>query len=122
MPLQVDDAKPDYSVIEFCTICKKCADSCPSRAISFNDREIINGVNRWQINQEACFTLWCNLGTDCGRCVSVCPYSHENNALHNLVRTGIKNNKVFRHLALRMDDVFYGRKPKSKEIPKALKI
>jgi len=122
MPLQLDEAMPDYSVIDFCTICKKCANSCPSKAISFNDREIINEVNRWQINQEACFTLWCNLGTDCGRCVSVCPYSHENNALHNLVRTGIKNNKVFRQLALKMDDVFYGRKPKSKEIPKALKI
>jgi len=122
MPLQVDEAKPDFSVIDFCTICKKCADSCPSQAISFNDREMINGVNRWQINQEACFTLWCNLGTDCGRCVSVCPYSHEDNALHNLIRTGIKNNKVFRQFALQMDDVFYGRRPKSKEIPKALNI
>ncbi len=122
IPLKVDIPKPDYSVIDFCTICKKCADSCPSQAISFNDREKINGVLRWQINQEKCFTLWCKLGTDCSNCLSVCPYSHENNALHNLVRMGIKNNHVFRRLALKMDDVIYGRKPKSKDIPKEFKI
>lgn len=122
IPLKVDTPKPDYSVIDFCTICKKCADSCPSQAISFNDREEIDGVLRWQINQEKCFTLWCKLGTDCSHCLSVCPYSHEDNALHNLVRLGIKNNSVFRRLALKMDDVFYGRKPKPKDIPKALKI
>jgi reductive dehalogenase len=122
IPLAIDDAGDNYSVIDFCTICKKCADSCPSNAISFDDREEIDGVLRWQINQEACFALWCKLGTDCGRCMSVCPYSHENNALHNIVRTGINNNFVFRRLALKMDDVFYGRKPLSKEIPEQLKI
>ncbi len=122
IPLTVDIPKPDYSAIDFCTICKKCAYSCPSQAISFNDREEINGVLRWQINQEHCFTLWCKLGTDCSHCLSVCPYSHENNALHNLIRLGIKNNFVFRRLALKMDDVFYGKKPKPKDIPKDLKI
>jgi len=122
IPLLPDVVNPNYSVIDFCTICKKCAHSCPSQAISFNDREEINGVLRWQINQEKCFTIWCKLGTDCSHCLSVCPYSHEDNALHNLVRFGIKNNYVFRRLALKMDDVFYGKKPKSKDIPKALKI
>jgi len=122
IPLKVDTPKPDYSMIDFCTICKKCAHSCPSQAISFNDREEIDGVLRWQINQEKCFTLWCRLGTDCSHCLSVCPYSHEDNTLHNLVRLGIKNNFIFRRLALKMDDVFYGSKPKSKDIPKALKI
>ncbi len=122
MMLEIDHVKPNYSVIDFCTICKKCAESCPSQAISFSDREQINGVNRWQINQEACFTLWCSMGTDCSRCMSVCPYSHENNTLHNLVRYGINNNFIFRRIALKMDDFFYGRKPASKEIPKALRI
>ena len=122
IPLEVDDIKPDYSVIDFCTICKKCADSCPSQAISFDDMKDINGVSRWQINQEACFTLWCSLGTDCGRCVSVCPYSHEKNPLHDIVRYGIKSNYAFRRLALKLDDVFYDRKPKSKEMPNDLKI
>lgn len=122
IPLVVDEVKPDFSIIDFCTICKKCADSCPSQAISFNPQEEIDGIKRWQINQEACFTLWSKFGTDCGRCMSVCPYSHEDNTLHNLVRFGIKNNYLFRRMALKMDDVFYGRKPKSKDVPKSLKI
>ena len=36
----------------------------------------IDGVSRWQINSESCYTLWCKIGTDCGRCMSVCPYAH----------------------------------------------
>ena len=122
LELITDKAGDDESVLDFCTICKKCADSCPSKAISFDDMQIIDGVKRWQINQEECFTLWTKVGTDCGRCMSVCPYSHENNTLHTIVRYGIKNNYYFRRLALKMDDVFYGRSPAVKSIPESLKI
>lgn len=122
LPLEVNVAKPDYSVIDFCEKCKKCADACPSKAISFNEMQTIGGVERWQINQEDCFTLWCKVGTDCGRCVSVCPYSHPDNALHKLVRFGLKRNGLFRSLALKMDDYFYGRIPATKKIPDWLNI
>ncbi len=111
LPLIPDVRKPDPTVIDFCTICKKCADVCPSQAISFIDRGDIAGVKRWQINSEACFTLWTKIGTDCGRCITVCPYSHPDNLLHNFIRFGVKNSSVFRWFALKMDDFFYGRKP-----------
>ncbi len=114
LELITDSIKYEPSVINFCTICKKCADSCPSNAISFNKQENIDGVIRWQINQEKCFEFWTQTGTDCGRCISVCPYSHPNNLMHNVVRSGIKNSTLFSLLALKMDDYFYGRKPKSK--------
>jgi reductive dehalogenase len=117
MPLLIDQPKNEYSVIDFCTKCKKCADACPSQAISFTDQENIDGIFRWQINQEACFTYWTSIGTDCGRCISVCPYSHPNNLLHNLVRSGIKNSSAFRSLALELDDFIYRRKPESKPLP-----
>lgn len=117
LPLIPQQRKPDGSVIDFCRRCKKCAEVCPSRAISFDDREMIDGARRWQINSEACFTLWCAVGTDCGRCMSVCPYSHPNNILHNLVRMGLRRSVLFRMLAVKMDDFFYGRKPLSLDIP-----
>ncbi len=121
MPL-LQSSKPDYShMIKFCRICKKCADVCPSRAISFDDRKAINGVRRWQIDQEACYTYWCIAGTDCGKCMSDCPYSHPDNLFHNVIRAMIRNSIIFRHFALKMDDFFYGRRPKAKPIPKWLK-
>jgi reductive dehalogenase len=111
LPLATDERRFDPTMIDFCVHCRKCAEACPSDAIPFDDRVDVNGVKRWQIDSEACFTLWCRIGTDCGRCVSVCPYSHPSNLLHNLVRCGVRNSSLFRRLAIWMDDVFYGKPP-----------
>jgi len=104
IPVLIDKRKQDYSVTDFCKMCKKCAVVCPSKAISFDDKKDIDGVKRWQINSEACYTLWCTFGTDCGRCVAVCPYSHP-------------NSKIFRWFAVIMDDAIYGKKPPPAELP-----
>lgn len=120
-PLIISERKPDYTVHEFCNLCKKCAVICPSQAIPKTPIEEMDGVERWKINQEKCFGYWCTSGTDCGRCMSVCPYAHKNNWLHNFVRWGIKNNVFFRHAAVYLDDIFYGKKPKPKEVPDWLK-
>jgi ferredoxin len=98
-------------MIDFCERCLKCADACPSKSISFEGRKEIDGVKRWQINSESCFTYWCTAGTDCAICMRSCPYSHPDNFLHNIVRAGIKQSVLFRELALKMDDFFYGRTP-----------
>ena len=111
IPLVVDKRKFDPTIVDFCNNCKKCAEACPSNAISFDERKEIDGVNRWQINQESCFNFWTITGTDCGRCVSVCPYSHPDNLLHNLVRYGINNSGIFSRLALFLDNAVYGKKP-----------
>ncbi|MEN8119203.1 MAG: reductive dehalogenase [Bacteroidota bacterium] len=111
LPLETTEYKYEPSVTDFCTICKKCADNCPSRAISFEKMKDEDGVLRWKINHEACFTYWSITGTDCGKCIQVCPYSHPDNFMHNIVRKGIKNSTLFGKFALQMDDLFYGRKP-----------
>jgi hypothetical protein len=72
----------------------------------------VEGAKRWRLNSDTCFLYWNRIGTDCGRCVIVCPYSHPNNLLHNLVRWGIRRSPLARRLALFLDDLFYGRKPK----------
>lgn len=117
-PLIADKPTHSDSVLDFCTRCKKCAVVCPSASISHNDeREEHKGGLRWKIDQEACFNYWCQAGTDCGRCMAVCPYSHKNNALHNFVRWGISNNVFFRRIALHLDDLFYGKKPRIRDNP-----
>ena len=80
----------------------------------------IDGVRRWQIDSEACFTLWNTLGTDCARCMAVCPYSHPDNWMHNLVRRGIGASGRFRSLAIKGDDVLYGRRPPVRPVPEWL--
>jgi len=117
LPLISDKRERDYSVLDFCARCKKCAVVCPSKAISFDDKTEIDGVKRWQINSEACFTYWTTTGTDCGRCVRVCPYSHPDNLLHNVVRFGVRNSSIFRKLAVTMDDYLYGSKPPPLDLP-----
>jgi ferredoxin len=117
LPLSVDERTRDYSVLDFCVRCKKCAVVCPSNAISLDGRIEIDGVKRWQINAEACFTYWNTIGTDCGRCVRVCPYSHPDNLLHNIVRFGVGNSSVFRALAVTLDNYLYGRTPPALDMP-----
>ncbi len=104
---------PDYSVIHFCNICKKCAENCPSKSISYSSQKASAINDRWNIKHEKCYTYWCKAGTDCGRCMAVCPYSHPNNFPHNLIRWMLKRNPVNRLIALKLDNFFYGRKPKS---------
>ncbi len=117
-PLTPDPPRRDLTVIDFCLHCRKCADVCPSQALPLGDpEEDGNGVRRWKIDAEACFTLWTRLGTDCARCMAACPYSHPDNALHNAIRWGIRTNALFRRAAVWMDDVIYGRRPPPKGLP-----
>ncbi|MBN1821185.1 MAG: 4Fe-4S dicluster domain-containing protein [Prolixibacteraceae bacterium] len=115
IPLNVSINKLERGIINFCCICKKCADNCPVRAIPFKYPQNVNGVLRWKINSELCFTYWCSIGTDCGICMQVCPYSHPDNFIHNLIRFFIRKNPVNRWLALKLDNFFYGKANKHSE-------
>lgn len=124
LPLIPDQRSPDTSMIAFCQICQKCAECCPSQSIPTNDRAEIDGALRWRINADTCFRYWNVIGTDCGRCMAVCPYSHPNNPVHNLVRWGVRHSGMARRVALWMDDVFYpqrgpggGRQPAHQPVP-----
>ncbi|MFC1997216.1 4Fe-4S dicluster domain-containing protein, partial [Chloroflexota bacterium] len=117
LALAPDHRKPDPAVIDFCNICKKCAENCPSRSIPFDGRREIDGALRWKLDEESCFRYWNAVGTDCGRCMAVCPYAHPDNLAHNLVRWGISRSGAFRRLALWLDDLFYGKIPAEREAP-----
>ena len=121
LPLVPDARSRDTSMITFCEHCRKCAACCPSQAIPFGDREEIDGVLRWRIRSEACFEYWCRSGTDCARCLAVCPYAHNVNLFHNLIRWAIHRSPLFGRLAAPLDDLFYGRQPRPKSLPAKLR-
>ncbi len=113
-PLLPDMPKPDPTLITFCRICQKCADCCPGRSIPYGEMERAGGVLRWKIDSESCYRYWCITGTDCGRCIAVCPYSHPDNIMHRMVRRVIRRSHLAAEVAYMADDILYGRKPKAR--------
>ncbi len=117
LPIIADLPTRDGAIIDFCTICEKCALACPSKSIPFGGRQEIGGALRWKIDAESCFHYWNVVGTDCGRCMTVCPYSHPDSVSHNVVRWGARQSGGFRRLGMAMDDLFYGKIPSPRPTP-----
>ena len=116
LPLVVD--RPvDIGAEDFCKICKKCANCCPSNSIPAADQAEANGTLRWKLNAETCFDYWGKVGTDCNICMRVCPWSHGTAFPHKIIRALIARNRLSRRLFNWMDNIFYGKKPKPKAAP-----
>ena len=114
MPLAIDNPKV-FGVQNFCQTCKKCALNCPSKAIPLGDKREENGSDRWIIKREACYEFWRKCGTDCAKCIYVCPYSKPNNFMHKIIRIANSKSTGFQKLFVKGDDFFYGRIPKEKK-------
>jgi ferredoxin len=67
LPLENEWANNDNTQM-FCKLCGLCAKTCPAKTISTS-----NNPKDWKIDQEACYTIWRSIGTDCGICISACP-------------------------------------------------
>jgi reductive dehalogenase len=71
-----------FGVWDFCKSCKRCADACPSKAVSDGEptlegKTISNnpGVLKWYIDPEKCIQFWRDNGSDCANCIAACPYN-----------------------------------------------
>ncbi len=116
LPL-LPDQPQSFGVLDFCLRCRKCAWNCPAQAIPEGDRRMENGVLRWVIDREACYRYWRKVGSDCARCIFVCPYSKPDTKLHGLIRRGCARSSAFQWMAVQGDDLFYGRRPISRPPP-----
>ena len=109
LPLMPDQSI-SFGVQEFCEKCRKCAVNCPPGAIPRGDKTIVRSIEKWQVHAEKCYVYWRVLGTDCGLCMRVCPFSHPDSFVHTVLRAGIKRSAFARRLCIYGDDVFYGSK------------
>ncbi len=82
--MEMEYDKPvTFGVTEFCKACKRCAEACPAKAMSFEDEpsfEAINksnnpGILKWPVDGYKCFRYWTECGSDCGTCIASCVYS-----------------------------------------------
>ncbi len=120
MPLKLD--KPiDFGVTEFCEVCDKCARACPMGAITFVERTFEGpsksnnpGVLKWYSDPEKCYNGWSETGTNCGICLSVCPFSKGPTQqplwTHDVTRWFIENVPAMNPVWASLDDVLgYGK-------------
>lgn len=71
MPLVPATPEP-MGITEFCKLCQRCKRTCPGKAI---DNPALG--NQHGFCDTNCLAMWQKLGSDCGVCLSVCPFSHQ---------------------------------------------
>jgi reductive dehalogenase len=125
LPVAVD--KPiDAGIMEFCKRCKKCAEACPSEALSFLDEPTWETQGDWNnpghkaFFEDAvkCLTYWReSAGTNCGICFSVCPFAKKDKAwVHEWVKAGASTAPFLDSFFRSMDDAFgYGTQASSED-------
>lgn len=113
----IPDKPISFGVVAFCKICKKCADGCPSKAISFDDDPSFKvqscvsnpGIKKWYLKADQCVKFWGDIGTDCGHCITVCPYN-KLDVWHHRFAKGATYFPGTRQLARILDEKFgYGK-------------
>lgn len=123
LPLATD--KPiDAGIMQFCKSCKKCAQSCPASALSFDTDPTWTVRGGWNNpghrayfeDSVKCLSYWRQgPGTNCGICFAVCPFSKGDKAwVHTLVKASVATVPFVDGLLRQMDDTFgYGTKSDS---------
>jgi epoxyqueuosine reductase len=103
--LPVAPTKPiDAGIMNFCRACKTCATYCPSGSLSTASEPSYEtqgewsrgGVKTWYENSLTCRNYWAEVGTNCGICFAVCPFSVKDRALiHNMVKGVVGTTTIF---------------------------
>jgi 3-chloro-4-hydroxyphenylacetate reductive dehalogenase len=114
----VTDKPIDFGLQDFCSKCKLCAQHCPGRAISFGDKVLYNGYERWPADAERCTKqrIGNQAGVGCGVCIKVCPWNKPFKPLHRFTRWTIGKTPLFNSLFVRGEKLLrYGMpKPEKK--------
>ncbi|MCP4756129.1 MAG: reductive dehalogenase [Proteobacteria bacterium] len=127
LPLAVD--KPiDFGLQKFCEKCKKCATSCPAKALSQADQPYwetadprqMPGKKTYFENNKACLGWQSHKDVYCSACMSACPWSKQDKtSLHEIAHIAASKMPALGKLWVKLDDLFgYGRISDAKAINK----
>jgi reductive dehalogenase len=118
LPMATD--KPiSFGLLEFCKVCKRCAEACPPGVLSFNDEPDFKvrgewnnpGHQAWFEDAPKCLAYWRETTTGCSICLSVCPWSKKDKTiLHSMVKASSSKMPFLDGILTSMDKTFgYGR-------------
>lgn len=118
LPLTTD--KPiDFGLKEFCKVCKRCAEACPSGILSFKDEPDFEvrgqwnnpGHQAWFEDAPQCLAYWQESTSGCSTCLSVCPWSKKDKTMiHSMVKATSAKMPILDGFFTSMDEAFgYGR-------------
>ncbi len=96
--VQYDKART-FGVASFCKNCKRCADSCPGKAIGHDDPSweptyssdpdytwhASPGIFKFHNDAKKCYRFWCENDGGCASCIAACPYNKPDFWHHRLV-------------------------------------
>jgi epoxyqueuosine reductase len=125
--LPLAPTKPiDAGIFRFCRTCKKCAEYCPTNALSMETEpswEVQGpwnnpGVKTYYEKAPNCFSGWLSLGGhDCGICLATCPFSKQDRSfirIHDFVRQMISTTSAFNSMFHKLDtDPGFGKDPEA---------
>ncbi len=117
------DQPRDFGVKSFCENCKRCATSCPSKAISFDDKPSLyptysdnkedtwnnlSGLYKFHSDAKKCFLFWTQNGSACGACIAACPYNKPDFWHHRFIDAQNVIAPGWVHSIMREMDIVFG--------------
>ncbi|TCX51697.1 reductive dehalogenase [Dehalobacter sp. 14DCB1] len=93
----VPDKPRSFGVREFCRLCMKCADACPSQAISHEkEARVLQPQDcgtsevpytlKWHVDAHRCHSFWAYNSGECGNCIAVCSWNKIGQWNHDIAR------------------------------------
>jgi ferredoxin len=116
------DKPRTFGVASFCLNCKRCANSCPSKAITFDEQSweptyssdpdyiwhASRGVLKFHNDAKKCAKFWIDNDGSCGNCIASCPYNKPDFWHHRLVDAQNVIAPGPMHAFMREMDIFFG--------------
>ena len=119
------DKPRDFGIMTFCEHCKRCAESCPSNAISMDDKPSMGptypghddpnyswqgqpGMRKFYNDAKKCFKFWSENGGDCGACISSCPWNKPDFWHHRLIDATNTFTGGPVHTLMKQADILFG--------------
>lgn len=117
--LPLPAGKPiDFGAMKFCESCRKCADTCPAKAISFDSEPSWEPQGPWSTpgkrvfykNEPECKLYQHSTGATCQICTGVCVFNVNDAAMvHEIVKGTIATTSLFNNFLWEADVAFgYG--------------